>query len=421
MSKARVGDFAKNTIITFSVQILTMALALLSSIVIARSLGPEGKGIYSLAILLPMLLVTFANFGLGPASIFFIGKGKYSPREVFGADCLFSLVLSVFTIFIGLIIIFFFAERLFPNVNKIYLLLSLILIPVQIFSTIIINILLGLQDIKRYNLIQSLRFLLFLVFIAISLLIFNFRVKAAIFSLTLSFSIISIALFFMLKREIGMPNFKFKKNIFKDFWQYAIKCHLGNIMAFFLYKLDIFMINIFLNPLMVGLYSVSAGIAEKNWLISKSASLVLFPKVSSEKNEENLKKFTPLVCRNTLFISAVLAALLFFVSQPLIILLYQKDFSHSIMPLKVLLIGVISLSGGRILTNDLAGRGQPILNTYITGGAVILNIILNIWWIQKFGIIGAAWASTVSYTFLLIVAVIVYSRVSGNKFKDIFL
>jgi len=48
--------FIRDTAITFSTHIITVVLALAAAIVIARVLGPEGKGAYSLIILVPTLL-----------------------------------------------------------------------------------------------------------------------------------------------------------------------------------------------------------------------------------------------------------------------------------------------------------------------------------------------------------------------------
>jgi O-antigen/teichoic acid export membrane protein len=180
-----------------------------------------------------------------------------------------------------------------------------------------------------------------------------------------------------------------------------------------------FMVNIFLNPVAVGFYSIAVTLAEKIGLISESTGTILFPQVSSETNKERLNKFTPLVCRNTLFITMLCAIFLFLIGRWLIILLYSKEFSDSVLPFQILLIGSITISGWRILANDLYGRGKPLLNSYITGVSVIINIILNIIFIPKFGISGASWATAISYTIALIMITIVYSRISGNRITDI--
>lgn len=414
-----IGTFTKNTLITFVAQVLALIFGVGTSVIVARILGPEGKGIYSLAILLPVLLVTFTSFGIGPAAVFYIGRRKYSPKEIFGNNIIYTILISTFAILIGLVIVFFFKDKLFPGISVEFLLLALFLIPFQFFLGFIVYILLGLQKIKKYNFILFLRVFLFFILIWVFLLGFHFGIKAAITAEVFAFFIACTVLFFMTKKETNGISLKLNKNYFRDTFLYGIKTHLGNIFSFLHYRIDILLINFFLNPLMVGFYTIGVGLAEKIWLISNSAGIILFSKVSSETDKENSKKFTPLVFRNVLFITILIAILLFIFSRWIIILLYSDAFLKSIQPFQILLIGTVALSGWRILENDLKGRGKPMLNTYATGISVVLNIILNILWIPKLGILGAAWATAISYTATLLITLIIYAKISGNNIGDI--
>ncbi|MEM3658493.1 MAG: polysaccharide biosynthesis C-terminal domain-containing protein [Candidatus Hadarchaeum sp.] len=48
-------------------------------------------------------------------------------------------------------------------------------------------------------------------------------------------------------------------------------------------------------------------------------------------------------------------------------------------------------------------------------------VALNILWIPKFGIAGAAWASTVSYTISFLGSLFFYCRLSGNRWMKVLL
>ena len=93
-----LGKFTKDTLITLIAKVLLLVLGIGTSIIVARVLGPGGKGIYSLAILFPTLLITFTNLGIGPASVYFIGQKKYTSKEVFGANIIYSVLISIFAI-----------------------------------------------------------------------------------------------------------------------------------------------------------------------------------------------------------------------------------------------------------------------------------------------------------------------------------
>lgn len=414
-----LGKFTKNTLITFFTRILQLILGIGTSVIIARVLGPEGKGIYSLAILLPALLIIFTNLGIGPASVYYIGKKKYAPKEVFGNNIISSIFISIFTVLVGLIIIFFFSNSLFPGVAKEYLFLALSLIPFQIFLNFVINILLSLQKIKKYNLIQLIHTFVFLFLIIIFLLGLHFGIKATIIAGALSLFIACIILFIQTRKETGGLSLSLNKDLSKDLLSYGVKSYLGNIATFLYLRIDMWMINIFLNPLAVGLYSIAVVLSEKIQLISQSAGTLLFPKVSSETDGKRLKEFTPLVCRNVLFVTILIAIFFFFLSRWLIVLFYSERFLESVLPFQILLIGAMAVSSSGIIAKDLAGRGKPIINTYIAIISLVLNILLNIILIPTLGIIGAAWASAISYAFMLILKIIIYSRISRNKIRDI--
>lgn len=416
-----MGKFTKNTLITIATQCLIFVFGLGISVIVARILGPEKKGIYSLVVLLPAFLMYFTNFGIGQATIFYIGKRKYSPKEVFGNNIIYTILFSTLAILIGLIIIFFFSNKLLPGVATKYLLLSLCLLPGQLFLGLILCILLGFQKFKQYNFILFFRVFLIFLLVGIFLWVFHFGIIAALIAEILSFIIVCIVLFFITKKQTNGISIKLNKDYLKDSFLYGIKFHLGSILSFLQSRIVIPLINFFLNPMMVGFYSISISLSEKIWLISDAVGTVLFPKVSSETDEKRLKEFTPLVFRTSLIVTILITLVLFASAHWLIILFYTNAYLWSIQPFQILLIGVIGVSGRKVLENDLKGRGKPILNTYTTGISLVLNIILNILWIPKFGISGAAWATVISYTNALLITIVIYTIVSGNKIKDVIL
>lgn len=418
MKKPR-GRFTIDTSFTFAKRILHLSFVIGASVIIARVLGPYGKGIYALAILFPSLVKNFGSFGLGQATIFYVGKKKYSPREILGNNIVFSFLFGIIGSLIGFIIILFFSDILFPGITKVYLFLGLLLIPLLFFISYVIHILLGMQKIKEYNFSGINESFIFLILVSILLLGFKFGIQATIIAKILSSLIGSIILFFLVKKIIGDFSLAFNRTYFKNVIQFGFKIYLGNLITFLHYRIDIILINIFLNPVAVGLYTLAGALSEKIWLISQSAGTVLYPRVASERNTKNIKEFTPLVCRNILFLSGIGAILLFYLSSLLIVFAYSEKFLDSIFPFKILLIGAVSISGWRILANDLYGRGKPELNIYISFFSLFLNIILNIFWIPKYGISGAAFATSISYTFAFITISIVYSRISGNPISKI--
>jgi O-antigen/teichoic acid export membrane protein len=135
---------------------------------------------------------------------------------------------------------------------------------------------------------------------------------------------------------------------------YGIQAHISNILGFLNYRVDMFLVNWFLGPAAVGLYSVGVGIVEKLWMVSYSASTVLFPRVAAETEEQRRKEFTPLVARAVLWTTGLGALALVLLSRWIVLLLYSEAFLPAVGALQALLVGIVALSAGRVLANDIS-------------------------------------------------------------------
>ena len=419
--KGEAGRFTIDASITLIASVLQVILGVGIMVIIARTLGPFLQGVYALAILLPSILSSFGNLGIGQASIFFIGKKKYLAKEIFTTNIILAFFLGILGFLIGLVIVLFYGETLFPHVDKAYLMLGLFLVPIQICFSFLNRFLLGLRKIKEFNIASVLQLFSFLILVGIFLLWCKWGVKAAISAYIISSAIgIGVSLY-MSKKEIAPLRLIFNLAYFKDAFIYGFKIYVGNFLGLLRYKIDIFLVNAFLNPLAVGIYSIAVDISEKIWLISQSAGLVLFPKVSSETDPAKIKSFTPLVCRHVLLLTLTGAIVLLVLSRFLILVFYSDKFIDSIVPFRILLIGAVTMSGSKVLSNDLYGQGRPELNIYINIATIIINILLIVLLIPRYGIIGAAWSTTIAYSAAFLIMTVVYSKISGNRILDVIL
>jgi O-antigen/teichoic acid export membrane protein len=72
-----------------------------------------------------------------------------------------------------------------------------------------------------------------------------------------------------------------------------------------------------------------------------------------------------------------------------------------VIPLWILLPGALCMAVQSILGNDLAGRDYPMAIVWIWTALLITNVALNLIWIPRYGIAGAAASSTVAYVLSL--------------------
>ena len=82
-------------------------------------------------------------------------------------------------------------------------------------------------------------------------------------------------------------------------------------------------------------------------------------------------------------------------------------------PLWLLLPGIVSLTAVRVIASYLSGIGKPIYSTYTAAGAVILTVGLDLVLIPRYGISGAAAASSIVYTCTAAASVWIFKLESG--------
>ncbi|GAB4536623.1 MAG: flippase [Anaerolineae bacterium] len=414
-------QFVEGTAITFITQALTLVLVFATSIVLARLLKPEGKGIYTVAVLFAELIIMFINLGIGPATVYYVAQDRYPRQEILGNNVILGLGIGAIGALGGLILALLFAETVFPGIDRGYLMLALPLIPGGLLFYYLQDFVLGAQKFSEYNMVVIFRSLLALAFTAIALWAFEMGVAGALVAGALTWVFIDVIIFLRARKIAGGVSFRLKRAYLRQASAYGLRAHLGNILGFLNYRADMFLVNGFLDPAAVGFYSIGVGLAERLWMISSSASTVLFPKVAAEDDDRRRNEFTPLVARTVFWLTALGALVMFFLSRWVVEFLYSADFLPAVQSLQILLIGIVALSVSRVLANDISGRGRPMLNSYVSVATLTTNVILNLVWIPRYGIAGAAWASSASYSLTLLARLFLYCRISGNSWIKVIL
>lgn len=85
MSGLGLKKLAVNAAATLGRQVSSGLLQIITLAVIGRFFGAEGTGIYTLALLLPTMLATFLNIGIGSANVYYIGSNQVGAAQAWSA------------------------------------------------------------------------------------------------------------------------------------------------------------------------------------------------------------------------------------------------------------------------------------------------------------------------------------------------
>jgi O-antigen/teichoic acid export membrane protein len=296
-----------------------------------------------------------------------------------------------------------------------WVLIALFTVPLSLLTSYFGFTLLGQKRIRAYNVIQLAPSPLNLVLLAV-VLWFNGGVFGVVLVSAITTGFAAVLSFMLVLRETRIT-WSFHPRLFINSVRFGMQGHLSNIIQFLNYRLDMLMVASFMDVAFVGYYSIAVAMAETLWLVPGTVGTVIFARTIGLSSEE-ANKTTPRICRNTLLITLLGALALFVLSRYIILLLYGSDYLPAVRPLWILLPGIVSLSIGKVLCNEITARGKPIINTISTGVSLAVNAALNLLLIPRWGIAGAAFASTVSYTVTAIVTLVAFTRISGNSWFD---
>lgn len=330
----------KSTLLTFVTKIFVFVLNAIIAISKARFLGPSGKGILMIIMGYIGILVLVGNLGIGLSSVYFLGQKKYSLDEIVTNSVIYAVFLSI-----GLIVVGYFGFELLKSnflngVSHNYLVLSLCMLPSYLFNLYLTRILLGLHKIKLFNLLIALEAFLTAILL-IGLLIIDANVLNAIKAYVISYvSITIVGILFVIKANGRFIKFKTNLMLFKESFNYGVKAQVANLMQFLNYRLDIFLVNYFINPAAVGLYSVAVSIAESLWHVGNSLSIVLFPVASSASDESSIGKLTAKASRLGFLLTMFLILIIIPFASFGIRIFFGELFLRSTEPFLLLLPGI---------------------------------------------------------------------------------
>jgi O-antigen/teichoic acid export membrane protein len=125
------------------------------------------------------------------------------------------------------------------------------------------------------------------------------------------------------------------------------------------------------------------------------------------------------VFRNALLLTAITGIILILLAPLIVVGLFGEDFRGAIGQLRILVCGAFGIVALKQLGNALMARQKPTLASLAIGFAFVSTVVLDLLLIPHHGGIGAAIASTVSYTLGGVVVVLIFMRSLGGTRREL--
>ncbi|OHB67094.1 MAG: hypothetical protein A2Y76_15560 [Planctomycetes bacterium RBG_13_60_9] len=404
--------FARQVGSTMLAHWVTLVVSMGTAAITARWLGPYGKGQLSMLLLVPGILQLFLSVGMNIANAYYAGSGRLRVDELTANSMMFSLLGTAVAVVIVLLLWGSgVLSVLVPGVSTSYLLLGMVALPLSLLSGSLRGVLHGLRHILTLNILDIVQSVLRVLMTALFVACLGLNVAGALMAAVAIQAVGLIASGWCLRRKGARFWPRWNPQVVQPTLSYGMKSYIGNLLQFFNYRFDAFVVNFFLGPAGVGMYGVSVTLAELLWQLPNAASYVLFPKAANSTHE-TMNRVTPWVFWFTFAVSFVGAVGLALFGRLAIRIVFSSAFLNAYTPLLVLLPGVMLLGAAKILTNDIAGRGYPHYNSITAGMSLVVTVVLDLALIPTMGVVGAALASTLAYALTFLASVVFYISVS---------
>lgn len=406
------SDFVRKVAETFATRILLIGIGLFTSVIVARILGPEGQGLYTMAVVISVIGVQFANLGLHASNTYYVARDRKLLPPLVGNTLVASFVFGGTGAALTLVI-FSMWPKLSP-IDGLLLILALLWIPFGLAYMLLQNLLLGIQEVRTYNKIELTNKVFAVSFICLLILLGAVTVET-IYIVSL---IALIASFIWILRQLKghihcspMPSFA----LFKDSLCYGFKAYISAFAALMIQRMDLLMINYYLGNKQTGLYSIAVGLIDMLFLFPIIVGTIAFPKLCAMGEWHQRLKYTRKIVIVMVGIIIPLIIIIFFSAEFIITTLYGSNYADSVGPLAWFLPGLFVWSIEVMYRKLLISIDYPAAIAWGWIGAFCLNIVLNVVLIQRFGINGAAAASSLTYFAVTSVTIFLLSRISQES------
>lgn len=395
-----------------------------SGLVLARLLGPAGRGELALLLLLPTLAAMILGFGMGPANAYFASQARAASTRQSPVEHLFvnSLWMGLLLGCVGIMLVFSAQNSILATfmrgVAPSHLRLAIMAAPLLLLFAFFQGLAQGEQRFGLYNGVMVLRPTIFLVAFLLLLMTAGNGVRAGLWSFSLAYAVSVLWLAMALRprpslnawprnlssRNLGAVelenpgSLKFLPNVaaLKEQMRFGLPSYIAELLGYLFLRINLLLIGFYLDSQQAGYFAIVLLVAETLWLLANSVSAVLLP-MAAERSPEQLRTLVPTAVRNVIFLTTCSILLLLTVDRWLITFGFGDDFAPAVLPLRLLYPGILAASAAKVFSSYLLSQGRPQLTAAIGALGMAMNLLISFWLIPLLGTAGASLAVSCSY------------------------
>ena len=375
-------------------KIFRVILSFIVSIFLIRYLSPAEFGVWSYAQGFVILFSTLTCLGLESIAVRELVTEEYPKEKVLGSALSLSVMGAMLLFALSVGIAWLLGDR-----GTVFWMVVL-LATSNVFSVFsVINFHFQAKVLACYSAwSQMVQFLVDAVG-KLCVIFFGLSVLWLGVVMILEFIVLALSLY-VFYRGIGesLVRWSFDRSLSWYLLKHSIPMAISSIMVSIYMRIDQVMLQQYLGADAVGYYSVCARIVQILYLLPMLMQTLMLPLLVSsyKKDRVYFESQWMLYCAVMFYVGLFLALFLYFFSESALISLFGIKYMPAIPILKILCFLVpttffgVASSVWFVVTYNQAHALYPEIV------AAVANIVLNIWLVPHYGVVGAAYASLLS-------------------------
>ncbi len=377
-------------------KIVQMIFGVFVGIWVARYLGPGDFGVFSYSIAFVGFFLPFTSLGLNHILTRDLVLERQNEFEILGTAWTLRAVSGFLAIALSLLVVYF----LRGNERSVVLFVGLLSLGQAFKAFLVIDF--WYQSNVRSKFVVISRVIGLAISNALKILVIvtgqNLELFVVVMFVEYSLPQFLLAITYRAQGQ-KLRNWVFNTSRAVSYLRQGWPLILSGFAAQLYLRIDVVMIGEVLTDTDVGLYSAAARLSEIWYVIPASVVSSMFPKILRLRKESKNSYGRRLQqIYSLLAFSGYSIALVVSVTAPFLIqLLFGEDYSRSVPVLLVHIWAGVFIFMRILFSKWIISEGKFYLSILTQGGGALLNIVLNILLIPRLGIIGAAWATLISY------------------------
>ena len=379
---------------------LLAPLQFLTAVIVARAVGPDGKGALALLTGFTAILVSLGGLGIPSGAAALYRRDDYPEAHVVATALTVTFISSTLLAFVTLaggapLLSFVLPQRELASIPPLWILLALSAVPPAALAAVVDVLLIAANAMRLYAVRAAVSGVTGVALTWVLTLMLGWGVAGALVSYPVA-AIVGFAFFvYWWRRQPNRPRLQVTTACARALLHVGVQQQALAVIALVAKRFDVFLIASLLTLQDAGFYAAAILIPQAVVSIPRSTMWPLVSALSSEGGE--VSDAVARISRLQVLLMAIIAAALYALAPIIILGLFGPAFSPSIAPFRWALIGVpftpLTITVNAILT----ARRRPGLSIAAAFAGTSAQLLLMVLLIRSWGASAAAAALSLNF------------------------